>query len=253
MFSTWLVSLGSLGPLAFLLFLYLPTDTSVTSLRRRAWASKCKWPHMLTMQPFVRPEQLLLWVWLHGHGLSFTLKPWDLATVQACLVTRPSDSQHWIQEVAVCAANAFNSSCLCFRSVSRRWYSLTVTLHSHSHGLAEVHITMDSQSLWNIWMHSLKFTVSGRSKQANIHTIWSHTSVGLIPAHYNIKHTMLYSMTVSVFEILSSSWIVVAQSTTESTPAFLSSPHKIEAFLTKSRALRVITTWLSQLNQLYTI
>ena len=48
------------------------------------------------------------------------------------------------QEVAMRAANAFNLSRLRSRSVSRRRWSLTVTVHTHSHGLAEVYTVVDN-------------------------------------------------------------------------------------------------------------
>ena len=48
-----------------------------------------------------------------------------------------------VQKVAVCAASAFNLDHLCSRFLSRRPCSLTVALHTCSHGLAEVHISMD--------------------------------------------------------------------------------------------------------------
>ena len=73
------------------------------------------------------------------------------------------------QKVAVCAANAFNLSCLHSRSVSHRRYSLIVIVHSRSHSLAEVYIAVDSQSSWNIWLRSFK-VYSKWLVQASKHT-----------------------------------------------------------------------------------
>ena len=64
--------------------------------------------------------------------------------------------------VAMHAVNAFNLNCLCSHSLSCQPCSLVVDLQACSHGLAEVHVA------WTL-SFSLKFRVSGQSKQTNKH------------------------------------------------------------------------------------
>ena len=97
-----------------------------------AWASSklhLECPHR---HAAIRPARLL---WLQGHGLSFTVKPWASRGIHATYA--------WVVMLGTYLKPAYT---LLF-------------------------VSIDIQSSWNIWMRWFKFTVSGRSKQLHkIHT-----------------------------------------------------------------------------------
>ena len=170
----------------------------------RAWVSSelhFKCPHRRAQA--IRLAGLL---WVHMHVLSFTIETWASKRITAmyewsckaltwskpryCTYSQPAlscdcQTNTIVQKVAVRATNV-NLNRLCSRSLSRQPCSLAVTLHAHSHGLAEPD-GMDIQPSWNIRMcFYLKFTISGQSKHRYIdthtHAQRSHTSVGLAQA-----------------------------------------------------------------------
>ena len=159
---------------------------------------------VLACEPIIQPEQLLLWV--HGRGLSFTLKPWanrgipamhewfNLSFIPGAYLKQTSPpykpatirlTASNYQEVAVRAVR--HSTWVVFALAQ---FHADARVHSHSHGLAEVYIAVDSQISWNIWMRSFKVYrkwLVQASKHIYTHTRaqWSHASVGLAQAHPN--------------------------------------------------------------------
>ena len=104
----------------------------------------------------------------------------------SCQACAPRD-RTMVQKVAVRAANSFNLNKLCLRShsLSRRPCSLAVALHARSHGLAEVHVGVDIQSI-------VKYLNTHMRAQC------SHASVGLDQACPNHNPLKCKSLTLSV-------------------------------------------------------
>ena len=131
-----------------------------------AWASSKLHLEYLHRYEAICPAELL---WLQGHRLSFTVKPWESRRIHAIM----NGHARCVPETSVQPALSRDHQtptmvkfpCMLPMDSTGIVFALTlfhadpewaVALQARSDGLAELHVSMDMQSLWNIWIRWFK-------------------------------------------------------------------------------------------------